>query len=44
MGSAFLILGVCILGLVAASQAVQIIKLSKTLFSEYVTKAQTNKN
>lgn len=38
----FLILAVCILGVIAASQAVQIKKLSGTLYTEYVEKKDIN--
>ncbi len=44
MGTAFLILAVCVLGVVAASQAMQIAQLSKQLLSKYVTEAKQNKN
>jgi len=40
----FLILTVCLLGLVAAAQALQIKKLSGTLFTEYVEKKEDNNN
>jgi hypothetical protein len=41
---AFLILTVSILGLVAASQAIQIKKLSHTLYSEYIDKKEDINN
>lgn len=40
----FLILAVCILGVVAASQAVQIVQLSKKLVSQYTVANKKNKN
>lgn len=40
----FLILTVCLLGLVAAAQAMQIKKLSGTLFNEYVEKKEDINN
>lgn len=44
MGTAFLILGTTVLGTIVLAQAMQIAKLSKKLFSEYVTGTHNKTN